>query len=92
MFDIIKEYKINTSIYNFLSIDVQGYELEVMKGFDDLIKNFDFIYTEVNEKHLYKNCPLIFDLDNYLLKFGFERINTYMTHHGWGDAIYKKTI
>ena len=92
MVDVIKDYKINISLYNFLSIDVQGYELEVMKGFEQLIDKFDFIYTEVNEKELYKNCPLITDLDDYLKKFEFERINTYMTHHGWGDAVYKKII
>lgn len=90
MIDVIKDYDININLYNYLSIDVQGYELEVIKGFEDIIKKFDFIYTEVNEKELYKNCVLIGDLDEYLEKFGFERIETYMTHHGWGDAIYKK--
>jgi FkbM family methyltransferase len=90
MVDIIEEYSLDIESYNFLNIDVQGYELEVMKGFDDLIGRFDFIYSEVNEKELYKGCPMISEIDEYLNKFGFKRIQTLMTLHGWGDAIYQK--
>ena len=90
MVNLIEDYNIDIDSYNFLNIDVQGYELEVMKSFDNLIDKFDFIYCEVNEKELYLNCPLISDIDFYLDKFNFERIGTFMTHHGWGDALYKK--
>jgi FkbM family methyltransferase len=90
MVDIIKDYKINVDLYNYLSLDIQGYELEALKGFDNFLKKFDFIYTEVNEKELYKNCPLISEIDEYLNKFKFERKSTIITEHGWGDAFYIK--
>ena len=34
-------------VANFLILDVQGFELNVIKGFGENIKNIDFIYTEV---------------------------------------------
>jgi FkbM family methyltransferase len=91
MVNIIDEYNININEYNFLNLDIQGYELEAFKGFDNLLNNFDFIYCEVNEKELYIGCPLINDIDDYLNAFNFKRVSTNMTGHGWGDAFYIKT-
>ncbi|NBW15738.1 MAG: FkbM family methyltransferase [Caulobacteraceae bacterium] len=93
MIDIVSEHNIDINNYNFLNIDIQGYELEAFKGFDNLLNNFDIIYTEVNEKELYRNCPLITDIDNYLYDFNFIRKLTNITEYGWGDALYiKNTI
>ena len=90
MVDVINEYNISINDYNFLNIDIQGYELEAFKGFDNQLYNFDFIYCEVNVKELYLGCPLIEDIDNYLEKFNFKRVLTDITGHGWGDAFYIK--
>jgi FkbM family methyltransferase len=90
MVDVINEYNINIDEYNFLNVDIQGYELEAFKGFDNQLNNFDFIYCEVNEKELYKGCPLIDDIDEYLNTYNFKRVLTNMTEHGWGDAFYIK--
>ena len=46
-------------LYNFINIDVQGYELEVFKGSVEFLKTIDYIMTEVNRDELYKNCPMI---------------------------------
>lgn len=71
---------------NLLNMDVQGFELEVLKGGINTLGHIDYIFTEVNEKELYENCAQISDLDRYLIDF--ERVETSMTHHGWGDAFY----
>ena len=34
--------------YNFLNIDVQGYEYEVLKGSTETLENIDYILCEVN--------------------------------------------
>jgi hypothetical protein len=52
--------------------------------------HIDIIYSEVNTSHLYKDCKLIGDIDSLLEPFGFIRVVTKMTEHGWGDAIYIK--
>ena len=79
---------IDSSKYNFWNFDIQGAELMALKGASNHIKNAKVIYLEVNEKELYKNCGLIDEVDKLLESFGFSRILTKMTSHGWGDALY----
>lgn len=76
--------------YNFLNIDVQGVELNVIKSFGKLINKMDYIYTEVNDEEVYKDCTLIDDIDKYLSDYGFVREVTEMTRAHWGDALYKR--
>lgn len=71
---------------NLLNLDVQGYELEVLKGAENTLKHIEYIYTEVNEKELYENCVYINELDEFLTDF--KRAETEMTSHGWGDGLY----
>lgn len=75
--------------HNVLILDIQGAELLALHGLGTLLNNFNVIYTEVNEKELYKNCCKVEDLDSYLSKFNFERkyINTL---NGYGNAFYLK--
>jgi FkbM family methyltransferase len=82
------EYKDN---FNFINIDVQGYELEVFKGSVDYLKSIDYIATEVNKAKLYEDCALIEDLDTFLSEHGFSRVETeWFYDHNWGDAFYIK--
>ncbi len=71
---------------NFLLMDVQGYELEVLKGATETLKHIDYIYTEVNREELYENCAMVDDLDNYLTEF--RRVETKWKRKGFGDALY----
>lgn len=76
---------------DFLNIDVQGSELKVLKGLGDVLHQFKWAYLEVNKAELYKGCPLVEDLDMYLLGFGFKRVETlWCGNTGWGDALYIK--
>ena len=84
-----KRHKIvNLEKYNFWNFDIQGAELMALQGAGDLIKNVKVINIEVNTKQVYKGCPLIGDIDDYLSKYGFKRILTKITPQGWGDALY----
>jgi len=91
----VKITKLDTFIeekekYNFINIDVQGYELEVFKGGSEFLNHIDYIMTEVNKDEVYKNCPMIEDLDNFLKPYGFERVETTWDGITWGDAFYIK--
>jgi FkbM family methyltransferase len=79
---------IDASKYNFWNFDIQGAELMALKGAINSIQYAKAIYLEVNEKELYKNCGLINEIDDFLLKYNFKRVLTNITHHGWGDALY----
>jgi len=82
------QHSIDMPKHNFWNFDIQGAELMALKGAGDLIQTAAAIYLEVNEKELYKGCGLIGDLDTLLLEYGFTRVATEMTVHGWGDALY----
>jgi FkbM family methyltransferase len=76
--------------YNFINIDVQGYELEVFKGGSEYLKTIDYVMTEVNRAELYKGCARIEELDAFLGGYGFDRVETTWDGGTWGDAFYVK--
>jgi len=88
---IINENKIDMRNINFLNIDIQGAELLALKGMADNLKFIDYIYLEVNSASVYKNCAQISEIDNFLEKFGYKRVETSMTAYQWGDAFYIKS-
>jgi FkbM family methyltransferase len=59
----------------FLKIDVQGYELEVLKGAD--LNHIQYIYLEGSYVKLYENQPLIKDIVKYLSNKNFKLISKY---------------
>lgn len=74
---------------NLLAMDVQGFELEVLKGAHETLKHIDYVYSEVNKEELYSGCAMVGELDNYLQDF--KRVETKWTGNGWGDSLYIKT-
>lgn len=72
--------------YNLLNMDVQGYELEVLKGATETLRYIDVVYTEINRDEVYKGCARIEQLDEFLSDF--ERVETDWGGGTWGDAIY----
>lgn len=74
----------------FLNADLQGAELLALKGMGDLLWKFDHAYIEVNEEELYLGCPLVKEIDDYLLQYGLAGVETKMTDAGWGDKYYKR--
>lgn len=75
---------------NFLNIDIQGAELMALKGMGNLLDHFDYLYLEVNKDYVYKNCALVQEIDDYLLKYNYVRAETSWTKEKWGDALYIK--
>lgn len=73
--------------YNLLNMDVQGYELEVLKGATETLQYIDYIYTEVNKEDVYKGCARVEQLDEYLPQF--KRVETgQWVNDAWTDALY----
>ena len=89
----LDDEEFDRSIYNFINIDVQGYELEVFKGAEETLKHIDLILTEINKEEMYEGCALIGEMDEYMSERGFQRIATYWQQDGetWGDGLYLRT-
>lgn len=88
----IKKYDdLNLTNVNFLNIDVQGYELEALKGCKNSLNNFiNYIYIEISRKPLYRGGVLMGELDRFLESYGFIRVSTRWASSKipWGDAFY----
>ena len=87
---IDKNYKEEITNYNMINIDVQGYELEVFKGASNTLENIDYIITEVNRDEVYVGCAKVNELDEFLKKYNFSRVETTWDGITWGDAFYVK--
>lgn len=73
--------------FNLLVLDIQGSELNALKGLDNFINDFEYIYTEVNEVEVYDGCSKLNDIDEYLGDFNFQRRYLNILN-GYGDALY----
>ena len=75
-----KDYVNNKNINNidFLKIDTEGYELNVLQGFEDFLENVKLIQFEYGGTFLDNNLKLI-DVINYLEKKGFYKFS-YLTN------------
>jgi hypothetical protein len=101
----IKAYRLDTLIdsserklpwhdFQFINIDTQGAELSILKGLGSFIDmpSIKGIYLEINSEPLYRDIPLVAEIDSFLAIHGFFRVLTkWMPGHGWGDGFYLKS-
>lgn len=68
---------------DLLWLDLQGYELAILKASPRILKSIKVIHTEVCLKELYTGCPLYTEVRNWLEKQGF-----YVAYEEipWSDA------
>ena len=87
----LDDLDLQISKYNFMNVDVQGYELEVFKGSENALRDhIECIVAEVNRSEVYENCAHVDDLDSFLGQFNFKRVETEWAGGSWGDAFYIK--
>jgi FkbM family methyltransferase len=68
---------------DLLWLDLQGYELAVLKASPILLGTVKVIYTEVNLKELYEGCPLYPEFRQWLKNQGFRPEKQELA---WNDA------
>ncbi|MFA5976140.1 MAG: FkbM family methyltransferase [Elusimicrobiota bacterium] len=56
---------------DFLKIDVQGYELEVLRGAERILPGIEVILSEVNHIDVYEGVPLAAELIAWLAQHGY---------------------
>lgn len=76
---------------DFINLDIQGAELEALKGAETFLSQIKWIYTEVNKGEVYLGCAKIWELDEFLKPHGFTRVATrWSFKDDFGDALYSK--
>lgn len=56
---------------DLIKLDVQGYEAEVLKGFNEYLPTTEVIISEVSLLDLHERVPLIRDMINYMYEYNF---------------------
>lgn len=72
----------------FAKIDVQGFELEVLKACEDVLARFSYIYIECSFIELYEGQPLAHEVTDWLHSRGFRLAGAYNTFYNQnGEAV-----
>lgn len=75
-----------------VKIDVQGFELNVLKGFEKYLNNVKYLIIEVSDQELYKGQPLSKNLINYLNQRNFFKIKENSPSKINGLNVFQKDI
>jgi len=87
----LDDCNLDLSQYNFINIDVQGYELEVFKGAVTKLSSVEYIMTEVNRAEVYQDCAQVSELINFLSPYGFKLVEVDWAGYTWGDGLFIKS-
>ena len=70
-----------------MKVDVQGYELEALRGCEDLLHRFEFAIVECSFLELYEGQALAHEIIQYLDAHGLVLRNVYNIAYHNGKAI-----
>ena len=75
--------------YPIVVLDVQGAEIEVIKGAKKAIQNIDYLITEISSIELYKGTAKIKQLEKILNELDFTMAASELNRStGWGEALF----
>ena len=77
---------------DMLWLDLQGYELQVLRNSASILRGVKVIYTEVNLIENYENGALYNDLKMWLLEKGFEVEQEALAWQDAGNVLFIKKI
>lgn len=72
-----------------IKLDVQGYELEVLKGLGEYLNQVNYLIIEVSFREYYHGQPLFLDIANYLAQHG---INVHAFGHNTPSGVQLSQI
>lgn len=87
-FDEYMDGTYNPTDFNLLFMDVQGMELEALKGFGKFLHYFDGICVELSLNPVYKGEASGNEVSNWLADKGFARISDIQKHD---DVLFVRT-
>ena len=69
----------------YLKLDVQGSEMQALRGAQGIINNIAAIEFESSLIHLYEKESLHYDISNWLISYGFRPLQLVITH--WDKSL-----
>lgn len=83
--DVIEDKNLERPV--LLKIDVQGYELQTLRGAEKLLEMVDYVYVECSFVELYAGQALASDVIEYLQQKGFRLKGIYNVVYYRGTAV-----
>jgi FkbM family methyltransferase len=80
---------------DFIKIDVQGSELDILNGGEQTIKNTQFVLIEASLAEYNQGAPLVGDIVDKMNEYGFHILDIVEYHsfpHLYGGAIFQLDI
>jgi FkbM family methyltransferase len=77
---------------NLLCIDLQGAEIEALKGCVGILQDVEVIVTEGQYRRLYHDTPLISDIETYLNEHDFHMVTGNKVNDWFGDFLFVKGL
>lgn len=75
---------------DFIKIDTQGYELEILKGAEKTMQHTQFILLEVSLIDIYKGCPMVAEVMVFMQAKGFVLYDICsLMRRPFDDALYQ---
>lgn len=78
------------ALVTLLCMDVQGAELDVLRGSERLLEGVQACYLEVNTDDVYQGCAQEPEVTAWLGARGFTKRIEKITAHSWGDCLYTR--
>ena len=89
---LLTENNIDFSSIDLLVMDIQGAELNALRGSLNLLPHLKAICTEVSWQETYVGQPDVEQIDDFLNSHGFHRSETMKVPSGkWGEALYLRS-
>jgi FkbM family methyltransferase len=88
LLDDLSTKGVDTSRLDYLAMDTQGSERDVLLGATETLKQVKFIYTEVSMARLYSGGASMYELIEFCRGRGFELFNLMVRRKLWGDALF----
>jgi len=84
-------YQNNVETIDFMWLDMEGNELNALKGSLSLLKKVKLIYTEVNLQRFWHDCVVYEELKAWLEEQGFAAIWQYIVPNWHGNILFINT-
>lgn len=88
MEEVMDQIKIDS--FDFMKLDVEGFALQVLKGFGDKINNTKAIQVELEVKQIWEGQSYYQDVVTYLDKYGFTILDEVVLDEYQKDILFIK--